>query len=126
MAHFSLIELPTFSDPRGSLTVMENSLPFAPVRTYWISGADGQVRGGHRHHQTRQALIAVAGTVVIYMNDGITEEHIALDHPSRCLLVEPKDWHTMTFGPGSVLLVMSSHPYNRSDYIDDPYDRRVS
>jgi hypothetical protein len=123
MAHFTLIELPTFADQRGSLTVMEGALPFAPVRTYWISGADGQLRGGHRHRQTRQALVAVAGVVTIYMNDGIFEEHIALDKPSKCLLVEPKDWHTMHFGPGSVLLVMSSHTYNRADYIDEPYDR---
>lgn len=123
MAHFTLIGLPTFQDQRGSLTVMESALPFTPVRTYWIGGADGQLRGGHRHRQTRQALVAVAGTVTIYMNDGIAEEHVALDAPSKCLLVEPKDWHTMRFGPGSVLLVMSSHPYSRADYIDEPYDR---
>jgi len=28
----------------------------------------------------------------------------------------------MTFGPGSILLVMSSQPYDRADYIDEPYD----
>jgi len=28
----------------------------------------------------------------------------------------------MTFGPGSVLLVLSSEPYDRADYIDDKYD----
>jgi hypothetical protein len=37
-------------------------------------------------------------------------------------LVEPKDWHTMTFGVGAVLLVMSSQPYDRSEYIDTPYE----
>lgn len=56
------------------------------------------------------------------MNDGIATETIELHHPGQCLLVEPKDWHTMTFGPGSVLLVMSSHPYNRNEYIDTPYE----
>lgn len=122
MAHFTILNLPTFTDPRGSLTVLEGALPFTAVRTYWIYGADGQTRGGHRHSHTRQALVAVSGTVSIYMNDGVTAETVELTHPGQCLLVEPKDWHTMTFGPSSTLLVMSSHPYDRSEYIDTPYE----
>lgn len=121
MTHFVVLNLPTFADQRGSLTVMERVLPFDVVRTYWIHGADGQTRGGHRHTYTRQALIAINGNVDVYMNDGKVAETITLDHPGKCLLVEPKDWHTMNFGPGSVLLVMSSHPYDRSEYIETPY-----
>ena len=120
--HFITLNLPTFGDPRGSLTVLENALPFAVARTYWIYGADGQTRGGHRHHVTRQALVAVAGSVSIFMDDGVEQSTVILDKPSLCLLVEPKDWHTMTFGPGSVLLVISSHHYDRSDYIDQRYE----
>ena len=119
---FTTLNLPTFSDSRGALTVLENSLPFIVVRTYWIYGADGQTRGGHRHTYTRQALIAIQGELSIYMNDGIRTETIQLTKPSQCLIVEPKDWHTMTFGAGSVLLVMSSHPYDRREYIDTPYE----
>ena len=122
MARFTILNLPTFTDPRGSLTVLEDALPFKAVRTYWIYGADGQTRGGHRHTHTRQALVAISGTVTIFMNDGIRSDTVELNHPSQCLLVEPKDWHTMTFGPGSVLLVMSSHTYDRSEYIDTPYE----
>lgn len=126
MSHFTTLNLPTFTDLRGSLTVLEKALPYQVVRTYWIYGADGQTRGGHRHTHTRQALVALNGSVSMYMNDGVTEETIVLDHPSRCLLVEPKDWHTMTFGPGAVLLVMSSHSYDRSEYIDTPYERTTN
>jgi len=57
------------------------------------------------------------------MNDGVISDNIELDSPNRCLLVEPKDWHTMTFGKGAVLLVISSHPYDRTEYIDAPYDQ---
>ena len=122
MTHFAQLMLPTFNDASGTLTVLDGALPFAAVRTYWIYGADGQTRGGHRHARTRQALISVNGSVSIYMNDGVTADTVVLDHPGKCLLVEPKDWHTMTFGPGSVLLVMSSHTYDRSEYIDSPYE----
>lgn len=121
MSHFQILKLPTFTEPRGALTVMEGALPFTVVRSYWIYGADGQTRGGHRHRHTQQALVAVAGSVTIYMNDGQHTESILLENPGDCLLVQPKDWHTMTFGPGSVLLVMSSHSYDRSEYIDEPY-----
>ncbi len=123
MSRFTLISLPTFADSKGSLTVLEQALPFQIVRTYWIYGADSQTRGGHRHAHTRQALVALSGVISIYMNDGITEETIVLDHPSQCLLVEPKDWHTMTFEKNAVLFVMSSHPYDRSEYIDTPYEQ---
>ena len=121
-----MLNLPTFTEPRGSLTVLEKALPFEVVRSYWIYGADGQTRGGHRHAFTRQALVALSGEVDMYMNDGVTEETVVLNHPRQCLLVEPKDWHTMTFGEGAVLLVMSSHTYDRSEYIDTPYEQRGS
>jgi hypothetical protein len=68
------------------LTVLEKALPFDVARTYWIYGADGQTRGGHRHQHTHQALIAIVGKVSIYMNDGSAEEVIDLTHPSQCLL----------------------------------------
>ena len=123
MSHFAILNLPTFDDTRGSLTVLEKALPFEVVRSYWIYGADGQTRGGHRHMYSRQALVAVCGTVTMYMNDGVTEETLVLDHPSKCLLVEPKDWHTMSFAYNAVLLVMSSQPYHRGEYIDTPYER---
>jgi WxcM-like, C-terminal len=123
MNRFQLIELPTFTDARGSLTVLEKVLPFELNRTYWIYGADGQTRGGHRHLHTRQALIAVGGSVVVYMNDGSFEATIELNHPRFCLVVEPKDWHTMSFGVGSILLVVSSHAYDRNEYIDEPYNK---
>lgn len=122
MTYFTQLDLPTFGDSRGVLTVLDGALPFPIARVYWIYGAANQVRGGHRHHKTRQALIAITGKVTIYMNDGVICDNVILDTPSRCLLVEPKDWHTMTFDQDSVLLVIASHPYDRSDYIDTPYD----
>ena len=121
-SHFTMLRLPTFVDSRGALTVMEKALPFEVVRTYWIYGADGQIRGGHRHTCTRQALIAMSGRVSIFMNDGISQGVVELTKPDQCLLVEPKDWHTMTFCPGSILMVLSSHSYDRSEYIDTSYE----
>lgn len=121
MKSFTLLELPTFEDSRGVLTVLDDLIPFEIRRLYWIYGADDKVRGGHRHKITHQALISVSGTVEVYMNDGVDSEIIKLDSPSKCLLVMPKDWHNMSFGKNAVLLVIASHPYDRSDYIDEKY-----
>lgn len=121
MDNFKVLDLPTFMDQRGGLSVLDGVLPFSLSRIYWIYGADGNVRGGHRHHVTHQALIAVHGAVTVHMDDGVHIENILLNSPSQCLLVEPKDWHTMSFGSDSVLLVIASHPYDKNDYIDEGY-----
>ncbi|MBY5797428.1 MULTISPECIES: sugar 3,4-ketoisomerase [Rhizobium] len=123
MSAFTLLTLKTMSDARGALTVMDGILPFPVVRSFWIYGADGYKRGGHRHHRTRQALVALSGSVVVSMDDGKAQEEITLSSPDQCLLVEPRDWHEMTFGPGSILLVFASHGYDKDDYIDTPYER---
>lgn len=122
MSSFKILKIPTFSDSLGILSVIDGILPFSILRVFWISGADGQIRGGHRHKKTRQALISLHGKILIYLNNGISEKTIALSSSDQCLIVEPEDWHTMTFGPDSVLLVLASHTYNRDDYIDKAYD----
>ena len=121
MSNFRIIDLPAFEDARGRLTVLQQALPFEAQRVYWITDADHQTRGGHRHHKSRQALIAVAGTVVVLMNDGTHQEKVRLERPNQCLIVEPEDWHTMTFLPGSILLVFASQLYDVNDYIDEEY-----
>ena len=118
---FKIIKIPTFKETRGHLSVLDGTLPFDVKRTYWIYNTDGSIRGGHRHHETHQALVALAGTIEIFMDDGQKSDTIFLDRPDQALIVEPKDWHTMTFSSNSILLVFSSHPYNINDYIDDPY-----
>lgn len=122
MSDFIEIKIPTFSEERGSLSVFQGELPFKIERIFWIYDSDDHTRGGHRHHQTRQILIAVKGHISIYMNDGKKERTIELTSPNIGLLVEPEDWHTMTFSKGSVLVVLASHDYNPDDYIDAPYE----
>lgn len=116
-----LIDLPTYGDSRGNLTVVEKLLPFDIKRFYYIYDVTDK-RGGHRHKKTMQALICLGGSCEIYLNDGIKEEIVALDSPNKCLIVETKDWHTMDkFTQGSTLLVFSSEFYDRDDYIDEEY-----
>ena len=119
MAH--IINLPKFGDERGSLTVVEKLLPFDIKRFYYIYDVTSK-RGGHRHKKTIQALITLGGSCEVYVNDGQKDEIFLLDNPTKCLLLEAKDWHTMDkFSKGSTLLVFSSEFYDKDDYIDEEY-----
>src|SRR3989339_898621 len=104
----NLINLKTHSDKRGNLTVIEEQIPFEVKRVFYIYGVDDSVRGGHRHKTTVQAAICIHGSCVVSNHDGNSREDFQLDHPSKCLILEPKDWHTMHhFTPDAVLLVFA-------------------
>ena len=116
-----LIVLPTFQDDRGSITVVEKMLPFDIKRFYYIYGVTSK-RGGHRHKITKQALISLGGSCDVYVNNGDSETIYTLDKPNVCLVLDPKDWHTMdNFSTGSTLMVFASELYDVADYIDEKY-----
>ncbi len=117
-----LIELPTYADERGTLTVVEKLLPFDIKRFYCIYQASSQ-RGGHRHKTTTQAMICLGGSCEIYVNDGKKKQIFALNSPNKCLVLMPEDWHTMDkFSFSSTLLILASKFYDKDDYIDEQYD----
>jgi len=116
-----MIELPTFTDERGILTVVEKILPFEIKRFYYIYNVSNK-RGGHRHKKTAQALICLGGSCEVYVHDGEEENSYFLDDPKKCLLLDPKDWHTMDkFSENATLLVFASEYYDLNDYIDERY-----
>jgi hypothetical protein len=117
-----LIEFPHRVDARGVLTIAEEMLPFPPVRIFWITGADGQIRGGHRHARTEMILVALQGEVTVDVHTPTGHRSIPLVSPTVGLHLVPEDWHTMTFGRSSILLVIASHGYDPADYITEPYD----
>ncbi|MBL4830653.1 MAG: FdtA/QdtA family cupin domain-containing protein [Aliivibrio sp.] len=116
-----LIELPTFQDERGALTVVEKILPFEIKRFYYIYDVTSK-RGGHRHRKTKQVLLCLGGSCEIYVNNGNVEHTYLLDSHNQCLFLEAEDWHTMdNFSKGAILMVFASEFYDVADYIDEPY-----
>lgn len=117
-----LVDLSTYTDSRGNLTVIEREIPFSIARIFYIYGVDDSKRGGHRHHKTQQAAICIQGECTIYNNDGVKEDIFQLDSPSKCLIINPEDWHTMyEFSKDAILMVLASEKFNKEDYILDPY-----
>jgi hypothetical protein len=122
MAH--LINLKTFTDSRGNLTVIERTIPFDIKRIFYIYGVDDSKRGGHRHHKTVQAAICIKGHCKIYNHNGKQEEVFELDSPSKCLIIDTPDWHTMyEFSPDAILMVLASEYFDEKDYIFEPYNK---
>ena len=121
MSPFRVLEVPGFTDARGSLYVADQLLPFEIKRFFYILNGS-QVRGGHRHHKTWQAMISLKGSVDVYMNNGKAVETITLSRPTQCLIIEPEDWHEMlNFSEDCVLLVLASENFDKADYILERY-----
>lgn len=113
-----IIELKSFSDNRGSLTVIEKILPFSIKRVYYIYNLNQFKRGFHKHKKTQQALICISGSCSIFIDNKSTVKEFILDFPNKCLILEPSDFHWMdNFSKNCVLLVLASEEYDENDYI---------
>ena len=119
-----LVDLQTYTDKRGNLTVIEKTIPFDIKRVFYIYGVDDSKRGGHRHHKTIQAAICIKGSCKIYNNNNISEKVFELNQPSKCLILNPEDWHTMyDFTKDAILMVFASEYFDNNDYIFEPYNK---
>jgi len=120
--------IPELGDERGLLAVIEGTqhIPFDIRRVFYIYGTKERVRRGfHGHFKTRQALVAIAGSCKVYLDNLTRKEDVLLDSPLKVLILEPNDWHEMyDFSSDCVLLVLASHHYDAEDYIRD-YSRFV-
>lgn len=121
----SLIDLPSFHENRGSLTVIEKIIPFEIKRVFYIYNVDDSVRGRHRHHKTIQAAICISGNCRISSDNGREVNEYFLNSPDKCLILNPEDFHWMhNFSKDAILLVLASEYYNPVDYIFEPYAKR--
>ena len=108
-----MIELPTFGDSRGELSVLEQAVPFPIRRVYFIHRAQG-LRGGHRHRSNVQVLVAIAGSVRVHVNDGEARADYILDDPRRALET------LSSLGCRAHLAISPNTPVERLEpYLDD-------
>jgi dTDP-4-dehydrorhamnose 3,5-epimerase-like enzyme len=109
-------------DERGTLTVLQDEIPFDIKRVFYIYNSDGSIRGGHRHHRTIQAAVCINGECKIFINNGKESQIYNLNKPDICLILEPEDFHEMIeFNNNAILLVLASENYDPNDYIFNNY-----
>ncbi|MBQ8675003.1 MAG: FdtA/QdtA family cupin domain-containing protein [Bacteroidaceae bacterium] len=110
------------SDERGNLCFAENSeLPFKVERVFWIANVpDGKTRGGHAHQTCAEIIFPVSGAFDIYVCDEDGERVVRMDRPDTGIYIGPNVWCELrNFEPGTVCLVLASHPYSAQGYIND-------
>ena len=119
-----LVDSELFEDDRGKLTVVEKNIPFKIKRVFYINARKGTIRGNHRHKKTTHALTVISGNCIITCQSNKTDikNYNLNENDNKCLLIEPADFHNMTFIKDSILLVISSTKYDKNDYIYDNYN----
>ena len=116
-----IISLPKILDSRGSLSFFENSnqIPFDIKRTYWIYDVPGGVtRGSHAFKNSHEFIIALSGSFDVILNDGKKELKFSLNRSYYGLYVPSMFWRSLeNFATNSLALIVSSVPYDDTDYI---------
>ena len=125
-----LVSLPTFTDDRGSLSVVEagDHVSFPIKRIYYIYDTPAlMARGGHGHRELQQLIVAVHGHFEIRLDDGYRKWSFHLDRPDFGLYLGPRLWRDLvSFSPGAVALVLASRHYEEADYYRDYRDFRTA
>lgn len=118
-----LIEFQQHGDSRGNLVAAEfgKELPFPVRRVYYIYGVtDGKRRGFHAHKALNQVLICMHGSCKILLDDGVEQQTVLLDSPTKGLFIGIDTWREMfDFSSDAVLVSLASEEYKESDYIRD-------
>ena len=121
--------LDTFTDERGSLTVIEaeKDIPFVVRRAYWIYDVPGgEARGGHAYKENREFIVALSGSFDVILDDGKERKTYSLNRSYYGLYVPKGIWREMNnFSTNSLALILSSTAYNAEDYIYD-YEQFLS
>lgn len=117
-----LVEVPSFVDAHGALSVLEQGdLPFKVRRVYYLHNVPvGAIRGEHAHRKLEQIIMCLNGEVAVYVSDGRSTGAYTLAEPNLVLHVQPGIWRSLKFvRPDSVVCVLASREYELHDYIHD-------
>ena len=113
-----LVDVPTFTDERGAISVMDKELPFEVKRVFWLHHiAEGKDRGAHALLEGMEIMIAVHGSFVVDLEDGTSKTSVLLDDPSKGLVIRPGIWfRTHNYKDDGVSLILADEEYSRNRY----------
>lgn len=125
-----IVNLPRILDERGNLSFIEQwrQVPFKIERTYWIYDVPGgeMTRTGHAYRVGHELIVALSGSFDVTVDTGSTSEKFSLNRSYYGLYVPAGTWRALSnFSTNSLALVLSSTPYDETDYIRD-YDEFVA
>lgn len=117
----NIIDIPTFTDERGAISVMDKELPFQVRRVFWLHHiADGKDRGEHALLDSTEIIIAVHGSFVVDLDDTESKTSVLLDSPDKGLVIRPGIWfRTHSYKNDGVSLILAEEEYARNKYTYD-------
>lgn len=116
-----IIDVPTFTDERGAISVLDKELPFVVRRIFWLHHIlEGKDRGAHALLNSSEIMVAVHGSFVVDLDDTETKTSILLDDPSKGLMIRPGVWfRTHSYKDDGVSLILAEEEYARYKYTYD-------
>ena len=116
-----IIDVPTFTDERGSISVLDKELPFVVRRVFWLHHImEGKDRGAHALLDSSEIMVAVHGSFVVDLDDTETKTSILLDDPGKGLMIRPGVWfRTHSHKNDGVSLILAEEEYARDKYTYD-------
>ena len=116
-----LINIPSFIDERGAISVMDKELPFEVRRVFWLHHInDGKERGAHALLDSSEIMVAVHGSFVVDLDDTEHKTSVLLDDPSKGLMIRPGVWfRTHSYKDDGVSLILAEEKYARDKYTYD-------
>ncbi len=96
-----------------------NCIPFAIKRAFYIYDIpEGERRGMHAHKLCHEVLIAINGSFVVELNDGVNKKTVTLDSSSYGLHIPPGIWAVETeYSPNARCMALASDKYDPMNYI---------
>ncbi|OAE14736.1 dTDP-6-deoxy-3,4-keto-hexulose isomerase [Pseudomonas brenneri] len=121
MSLIEILNIQAKGDERGQLIALENNknIPFEIKRVYYLTQTqEGVASGFHAHKELMQVAVCISGRCLMKLDDGIVQEEVWLDSPTKAILIRKMIWHEMHyFSSDCVLLVMADEFYDEQDYI---------
>ena len=116
-----LINVPTFTDERGAISVLDKELPFQIKRVFWLHHiVAGKDRGAHALMYSSEIMVAVHGSFVVDLNDTESKTSILLNSPDKGLIIRPGVWfRTHSYKDDGVSLILAEEEYARDKYTYD-------
>ena len=106
--------LASVHDDRGILTSVESNIdiPFEVRRIFYMHHVISE-RGGHAHTDTDQLVIAISGSFIIKLFDGINGVEFKMDDPEKGLFIPRMIFiELFDFSADAVCLVLASTRYD--------------
>lgn len=116
-----LVDIPTFTDERGTISVMDKELPFEVKRVFWLHHIkERKDRGAHALLDSAEIMVAIHGSFVVDLDDTETKISVVLDDPCKGLMIQPGIWfRTHSYADDGVSLILASEEYARDKYTYD-------